>query len=223
MIWKTLYGPSSRDHGTLGHFKSLLNRTSITKSPKKYVNATVDFLLTVVKWHILGAACQVLRATKLNSKLNLPPCLDKCSIAQQYIYLRTVAAQVVDQCTLIEGALTAESVVETKDSVYNYVRTLCHFVSMIMEVKDAWEEVDGERVIHCWRLLIPHFKVLDRRKYALEFLRLQFQIQATLSPDLAHQLTWNRFINTHGGPGHNIPCDLHNEHLNKLVKSIINN
>lgn len=27
-----------------------------------------------------------------------------------------------------------------------------------------------------------------------------------------------RFINTSGLPGHNISCDLHNEHLNRLVK-----
>ena len=89
--------------------------------------------------------------------------------------------------------------------------------------KDAWEQGAGKRMIHCWRLLLPHFKAADRRKYAFEALRLQFQIQATLSPHLAHQLTWNRFINTHGGAGHNIPCDLHNKHVNKLMKSIITN
>ena len=65
------------------------------------------------------------------------------------------------------------------------------------------------------------FKATNRRKYALEALRLQFQIQATLTPHLAHHLVWDRFINTHGGIGRNIPCDLHNEHINKLVKSII--
>jgi len=27
----------------------------------------------------------------------------------------------------------------------------------------------------------------------------------------------------HGGPGNNIHCDLHNEHLNKLFKEIIAN
>ena len=223
MIWKTLYSQSFRDHGTLGYFKSLLNRASITKDPKKDVNSTVDFLLTVVKGHMLAAACQVLGVTKLDSKINLPPCLGKSSVAQQYAYLQTVAAQVVDQCTLIEGALTGESVMETEDGVYNYARVLCHFGSLIMEVRDAWEEGAGKRMTRCWRLLLPQFKAADRRKYALEALRLQFQIKATLSPYLAHQLTWNQFVNTHGGAGRNIPCDLHNEHLNKLVKSIITN
>lgn len=34
---------------------------------------------------------------------------------------------------------------------------------------------------------------------------------------------WNRFVNTHGGLGRNIPCDLHNEHVNKLLKKIVTN
>ena len=43
----------------------------------------------------------------------------------------------------------------------------------------------------------------------------------TLSPNLVHQLTWDRFVSSHGGKGRNIPCDLHNEHVNKLFKDII--
>ena len=68
-----------------------------------------------------------------------------------------------------------------------------------------------------------HFHAERRTKYALEPLRLQLQL-ITLSPDLVHQLTWGRFVNTHGGPGMNIyPCDLHNEHVNKLFKEVISN
>ncbi len=40
---------------------------------------------------------------------------------------------------------------------------------------------------------------------------------------LVHQITWHRFVNTRGGLGNNIPCDLYNEHVNKLVKVIIQN
>ncbi len=42
----------------------------------------------------------------------------------------------------------------------------------------------------------------------------------SLSPDLVHQLT---YVNTHGGNGRNISCDLHNEHVNKQFKEIIRN
>ena len=34
---------------------------------------------------------------------------------------------------------------------------------------------------------------------------------------------WDRFINTKGGLGKKIPCDLHNEHMNKLLKEIVAN
>lgn len=31
---------------------------------------------------------------------------------------------------------------------------------------------------------------------------------------------WGRCLNTHGGAGHNLPCDLHNEHVNRHFKDI---
>ena len=51
---------------------------------------------------------------------------------------------------------------------------------------------------------------------------LQFQLHS-LPPTLAHQLQWGRFINTKGGMGNNIPCDLHNEHVNRIFKEAIGN
>jgi hypothetical protein len=44
---------------------------------------------------------------------------------------------------------------------------------------------------------------------------------ANLPPSLSLQVKWGRFVNTHGGAGRNIPCDLHNEQLNGLFKDII--
>ena len=60
----------------------------------------------------------------------------------------------------------------------------------------------------CWKLMMPHFKASGRHKYALEALRLQFQVKCTLSPRLAHQAIWDRFVNVKGGRGKNIPTDL---------------
>ena len=34
---------------------------------------------------------------------------------------------------------------------------------------------------------------------------------------------WNWFVNVRGGAGNNLPCDLFNEHINKLLNYIINN
>ena len=109
------------------------------------------------------------------------------------------------------------------DGVYNYARVLCHYGALIMDFRDAWAEGDGERVIRCWKLFMPHFKCFGRTKYSLEALRIQMQVNATLSLNLAHQVMWNRFVNVRGGLGRNIPCDLFNEHVNKLMKRFIVN
>ncbi|KAL0985024.1 hypothetical protein UPYG_G00151990 [Umbra pygmaea] len=47
-------------------------------------------------------------------------------------------------------------------------------------------------------------------------------VNATLSPRMAHSVTWNRFGNGRVGKGRNIPPDLHLEHLNNFLKSFMN-
>lgn len=53
-------------------------------------------------------------------------------------------------------------------------------------------------------------------------MRLQMQLLC-LPPQLVQQqITWeDHFVKTHGGSGRNIPCDLHNEHVNKALKGAI--
>ena len=51
-------------------------------------------------------------------------------------------------------------------------------------------------------------------------MRLQIQLKC-LPSSLVQQVTWDRFVNTHGGMGRNLPCDLHNEHVNKKLKGVI--
>ncbi len=40
-----------------------------------------------------------------------------------------------------------------------------------------------------------------------------------MSPRQSAELLWSRFINYRGILGHNIPNDLHMEHLNRLIKT----
>ncbi len=44
------------------------------------------------------------------------------------------------------------------------------------------------------------------------------QYHILLPCNLAELLKWSRFVNVRGLLGHNISCDLHMEHLNRLVK-----
>ena len=60
-----------------------------------------------------------------------------------------------------------------------------------------------------------------RSNYSIENLNLLLQHDFLLSPRLAEELIWGRFINTHGQAGRNISNDFHCEHLNRLCKNSI--
>ena len=70
--------------------------------------------------------------------------------------------------------------------------------------------------------LMPHFKEDSCSKYAIEAFNFIGQVNATLTPQMAHKLIWNRTCNVRGGEGNNIPLDLQNEHLNRTFKDDIN-
>ena len=123
---------------------------------------------------------------------------------------------------LIGDCLLFKPVPETHDTVHNYAKVLCHYGALTLEFVDARQEGDGERVCRCWKLFILHFYDNGRTKYSWEALRLQFQLQC-LPCNVSQQIKWNRFVNIHGGLGRNIPCDLYNEHVNKLFKEVISN
>lgn len=222
MVWKKLYGKSASDHGTLCYFKSLLRRTTVTSDVKKAVDANVEFFFAVFKGHVLAKACEILEISTLDGTIHLPPALTHSSTPtnQQLQFVRNIASAIVKECTLIN---TCTEIQESDDGVYNYARVLCHYGALITEFRDAWAEGDGDRVYRCWRLMLPHFKSSGRTKYSLEALRLQFQVRSCLSQQLAHQVVWDRFVNARGGIGKNIPCDLYNEHIVKLIKTIITN
>ena len=195
----------------------------MTKEPKKDVNACIDFIYTIVKGHFLACACDLFGVSSLEESLVLPPGIESSSAAEKLAFIMKISRMVVERCSLIEGCLTNETVVDIDDGVYNYARTLCHYGSLVMEFRDAWQEGDGERVLRCWKLFLPHFKAAGCTKYSLEALKLQIHSRITCSPNLAHQIIWNRFVNVRGGAGNKIPCDLFNEHINKQLKCIISN
>lgn len=191
----------------------------MSSEPKKAVDATIEFLEAVVKGHWVGCACDILGIASLDGAIPLP----HGTPSEKLAFVRGIAQKVADKLTLVESAyLENDQNENTDDKVYNYTRVLCHYGALVAEIRDAWAEGDGERIVRCWRLFMPHFKAAGCTKYALEALRLQIQLE-TLSPNLAHQVKWHRFVNTRGGLGMNIPCDLYNEHVNKLVKTIIQN
>ena len=92
-----------------------------------------------------------------------------------------------------------------------------------LEFSDAVREGDGNRILCCWRYLLPIFLGSGRTNYSCEVLNMLFQHSYALSPRLSAQLLWSRCVHLHGRQGKNIPADLHMEHLNRLVKDAVKN
>jgi len=178
----------------------------------------------VVKGHWIACACNVLGISDVDGPIRFPAGLFKADLDTKWKFIESIAKKVVDRLTLVESAFVDPGeITDSGDTCYNYARVLCHYGSLLMEFRDAWAEGDGERVIRCWRLFLPHFQASGRTKYSLAAFNVQLQTKVTLSPNDAHQVMWHRFVNSRGGMGNNIPCDLYNEHINRLVKHIIRN
>lgn len=106
-----------------------------------------------------------------------------------------------------------------KDDVFRYACELLSLGLLYSEYSDAIKDGDGPREFRCFKYMLPMFKASNRVNYACEIFCILAQVNFILSPRLSHQLQWSRFINTQGKIGRNIPCDLHMEHLNRIVKN----
>ena len=113
------------------------------------------------------------------------------------------------------------TVVSGGDRVFQYSVQLLRLGLFYHEFADAIREGDGNRVLRCWKYMLPIFSASGSRNYACEAANLLIQHSYTLPPRLAQQLLWSRFVNVHGRPGCNVPVDIQLEHLNKIAKSAI--
>ena len=125
-----------------------------------------------------------------------------------------------------EPAIIHEVKIKPKrDDMFNYQSSFLEIGLLVKNFYDAISEGDGLRVLRCWKFMLLYLKEdgASSRKYALEALYLQCQVNPLLTHRAAHRLVWNRFLKTKYGTGGNIPLDLALEHFNKLVKALIRN
>ena len=136
------------------------------------------------------------------------------------VSILSVARTVVNEHVTVSFTATTSEVSST-DGVQEYAREVLSLGLMFLEFKDGIREGDGERVFRCWKILFPLFMSSGRVKYTIEAFTLMCQKEYLLTPRQAMQLLYSRFVNTRGLPHHNIPCDLHMEHLNRTVKTAL--
>ncbi|XP_072181183.1 uncharacterized protein [Diadema setosum] len=105
-----------------------------------------------------------------------------------------------------------------QDGVFNYTRCALGMGMLAHDFNDARQMGDGERIIRLYKLLLLHCRAANKPKYSFHILRLLAQVKCFLSPRLAYELTWNRFVNSKGKIGCNVEVDRAMEHRNRIFK-----
>ena len=133
VIWSTFFTSSSSDHGSLGQLFALLRRLPAAKKPKNNMNACIEVIFTVFKGYVLAYTCKELGIQDIDSDISLP--LPKsASTTDKVRYIVGLITKVILNCTIIEDAIFGRPIPESGDGKYNYIRTLCHYVSLALEL-----------------------------------------------------------------------------------------
>ena len=226
MIWNHLYNPDSFcDKGTLKQLLNLINRPNISKKVKTNFTSVEDFFGVVLDAHITVAAMQFFGMAKSSDTPTLHVFQGDLSTAttlEKKNYLSVCMNAFITQFVLHHVQTLQDENVTSTDGVFEYACSVIGLGLMARNFSDATHEGDGERLMRCWKFYMLHFKADSRTKYAVEAFNLIAQVNATLTPLMAHRLVWNRTCNMRGGEGNNKPLDLQNEHLNRIFKDDIN-
>ena len=199
----------------------MLGRCNLSK-PKTNFNGCEDFFWLVIECHVLAAAAEIFHMKSLQDK---PP----EEIVAEHVWLLSKESRkhILERLceAIISKAVSFQFNSSDKstnvDRVQQYAVELLSIGLFYMEFCDGIREGDGERVLRCWRYMLPMFHNTGRKNYAKEALNIVYLHDYLLPPRLAAQIIWSRFVNVHGYRGKNIPCDLHNEHLNRLCKEAV--
>ena len=208
---------SGLDGGTLFQIRNLINRRNVITDVSKDMNACEDFLHLTTSAHIFTAAMQLLGAKsvpELHAKIIASP--------NQSALLSTLAHSICNQYVELNFTPSKIAGAGQLDHVLEYARETLTLGMLFLEFKDSIREGDGNRVLRCWKYFLFLFRASGHVNYCIEAFNLLMQYYYTLTPRLAEQMLWGRFINYEGKPGHNISADLHMEHLNRTCKDAIN-
>ena len=186
-------------------------------------DACNDFFVLIVTCQVLTAAMSVLGMESLTDTPSndvLPDGQNVWMMPDQdrKEMLTVICERIIDRCISFKFHDKAN---QSNDHVYEYNTLLLSIGCFYLEFIDAIREGDGDRVLMCWRYLLPIFKGAGRTNYSTEVLTMLCQYEFKFTPRMSQELIWSRFVNVHGIPGRNIAADLHMEHLNRLVKEAI--
>ncbi len=201
------------DRGTLYQLKNLLCRTSIPNDPDQNMKGCEDFLYIILCSHIVAAADEIENSCDETLTIKIISGL----IVDKYVNFLS------DKNHGIIGDEDDEEVKEDDedgDEVHSYASEVLSLALIWHSYHDAVKEGDGERVMMIWKYLLIIFSRTGRTNYTKEVLIQLLQNNYLFSE---RKLKWDRFVNTQGKAGCNVPGDLHMEHLNKRFKGVLRN
>ena len=118
--------------------------------------------------------------------------------------------------------ITEEETAFEPDRVNYYGHTVLELIVFLMNWIDAVREGDGERCNRMRKRLLLYFKLQSTySKYAIEVFTNIAQTEYLMTPQLAHRVTWGKFVNWRGGAGRNIEGDLVREMCNRSSKNVV--
>lgn len=144
-----------------------------------------------------------------------------CPIIYKYAKARDTHESNVHGLSSASVTTPAKPSILLVDHIKQHTQARLTFGLFLLDMHDAVREGDGERLLRLYTVALLYYKVYGHHQYAYSTFLLTVQVNATLSPSLAHSLKWNRFWNGKGGKGKNISLDLHLEHLNNFLKSFL--
>jgi len=207
IMWKLFYSKATiNDKGTLYQLKHLVHRTAVGSDPKHKTKASEDFLLVVMHALIIAAAKSMPQADE-----NCLTCAK--SIVERFVNIKLPPSTDEPSDDVLD---------EDSDEAYNYATDLLTFCLIWHGFHDSVKEGDGNRIMKYWKFLLPIFQQTGHYNYAKEAFILLAQ-ENFLSQRKVSELKWSRTVNTQGRQGCNIPIDLHLEHLNRRLKSMMGN
>ena len=144
------------------------------KKPLADFNACDDFFELVVRCHLLVAAMEVLGMNDLDGEPSaeaIPNAEDVWTLStdERKMILQSIVSKIIHCYTNI--SYNAESrVMLPGDGIHAYAKQLLTVGCLYLEMADGIREGDGDRVVRCWRYLLPIFVGVGRKNYALESL-----------------------------------------------------
>ena len=176
---------SAREHSTLYQLRNLINRKNVINKPKSNFNACDDFFEVIITAHILAAAIEVLGMKSLGDTpseeiVPTPETIWMGTEEERMEKLEEISMHITQR--IINISFNGKSNISTGDGVYDYSRNLLSIGCLYLEMRDAIKEGDGERVLQCWRYLLPVFLNSGCKNYTIEAFQFLYQYQYGLPP-----------------------------------------